>query len=108
MPVSDVYSLFGNALDNAIEAVDRLADPTRRVISLDVRTRRSVLVMSVENYCDFVPQFRDGLPVSERGEGHGYGMRSMRVTAERWGGSLSATCENGLFRLGIIIPLPKD
>ncbi len=108
MPVSDVYSLFGNALDNAIEAVDRLADPTRRVISLDVRTRRSVLVMSVENYCDFVPQFRDGLPVSERGEGHGYGMRSMRVTAERWGGSLSATCEDGLFRLGVVIPLPQE
>ena len=108
MPAADVYSLFGNALDNAIEAVDGLEDPTRRVISLDVRARRSVLVISVENYCDFSPQFRDGLPVSERGEGHGYGMRSMRVTAERRGGSLSATCEDGLFRLGVVIPLPQE
>lgn len=108
MPVSDVYSLFGNALDNAIEAVDGLTDPTRRVITLDVRARRNVLVVTVENYCDSELQFREGLPVSGRGEGHGYGMRSMRLTAERWGGSLSATCEDGLFRLGIIIPLPKD
>lgn len=108
MPAADVYSLFGNALDNAIEAVDGLEDPTRRVISLDVRARRSVLVISVENYCDFSPQFRDGLPVSERGEEHGYGMRSMRLTAKRWGGSLSATCEDGLFRLGVVIPLPQE
>lgn len=108
MPVSDVYSLFGNATDNAIEAVDGLTDPTRRVITLDVRARRNVLVVTVENYCDSELQFREGLPVSGRGEGHGYGMRSMRLTAERWGGSLSATCEDGLFRLCIIIPLPKD
>ena len=38
MKQSDIYSLFGNAVDNAIKAVERLSDDERRYISVRVRT----------------------------------------------------------------------
>ena len=37
MDEADIYSLFGNILDNAIEASEKLEDPEKKVISLSVR-----------------------------------------------------------------------
>lgn len=44
----EVYSLFGNALDNAIEAVTPL-EPDRRYIGLQVRAERGMLLIRMEN-----------------------------------------------------------
>lgn len=114
MPAADLYSLFGNALDNAIEAVSGLAERGRRSISLTVRKRMGVVVLHVENYFQGPLVFRDGLPeTTKRGAdgsrdalNHGYGTRSMRLIAERYGGTLECRAEDGVFHLNVLIPLP--
>ena len=105
---ADLYALFGNALDNAIEAVSELDDPARRSISLSVRAVVGVAAIHVENYVASAPRLAgDGLPETTKGDrlNHGFGTRSMRTIAERYGGTLSLSYSEGIFRLDAMIPL---
>lgn len=105
---SEVYSLFGNALDNAIEAVSTLPDEEKRYISLQVLPGSGGLSIRVENYTDH-PVEADpagGLPRTTKADfrEHGFGMKSMQRMAEKYGGSLSYQLHNGLFTLTVLFP----
>lgn len=103
----EIYSLFGNALDNAIEAVRGIEEPERRLISLNVRRSGTMCVINVENSCDVAPAFRDGLPVTTKADAgsHGFGTRSMRGIVERHGGVLTFGCEDGIFHVDALLPV---
>ena len=106
MVPADIYALFGNALDNAIEAVREVADPEHRVITLLVQRRHDMVSVNVENYRVGEPAFGDdGLPRSTKSDhvNHGFGMRSMRATAERYGGSLHAGVDEDIFYLNVML-----
>lgn len=103
----EIYSLFGNALDNAIEAVRGIGEPERRLVSLNVRRSGTMCVINVENSCDAAPAFRDGVPVTTKADAgsHGFGTRSMRGIVERHGGVLSFGCEDGVFHVDALLPV---
>lgn len=103
----EIYSLFGNALDNAIEAVRGIEEPERRLISLNVRRSGTMCVINVENSCDAAPAFRDGVPVTTKADAgsHGFGTRSMRGIVERHGGVISFGCEDGIFHVDALLPV---
>ena len=110
MRPADIYALFGNALDNAIEAVRGIADPERRAITLSVGRRQRMVAVSVENCCTReVRLSADGLPLTTKDNttDHGFGMRSMRSIASRYGGSLHAGAENGVFYLNVLLADPR-
>ena len=107
MSAADTYALFGNALDNAIEAVMPLPED-ERTISLVVRRVAGVISIHVENPCASVPTLRaDGLPETTKGDraNHGFGVRSMQLTVERYGGTLTTLAEGGRFHVNAIVPL---
>ncbi|MBM6774565.1 ATP-binding protein [Olsenella profusa] len=110
MAPADIYSLFGNALDNAIEAVRAVEGAERRAITVSVQRRRRMVAVSVENCCASTPRFAtDGLPLTTKHDStnHGFGMRSMRAIAERYGGSLHAGFEGGVFYLNVLLAMPE-
>ncbi len=109
LPSGDIYALFGNALDNAIEAVRHLDDIGRRNISVNVHSQGQLLSIHVENYYDGELQFRDDLPVTNKGDKayHGFGMRSMQLIAEKYDGYLAVGAKDDVFRLDIVIPIPR-
>ena len=107
---ADLYSFFGNALDNAIEAVERLDDPERRSIGLVVRRAGDMVSVHVENYFDGKVRFgSEGLPVTckEDGANHGFGTRSMRMIVETAGGSLTYRADGDVFCLDALVPVPE-
>ena len=110
MSAADTYSLFGNALDNAIEAVGALDDPTRRSISLVVRAVAGVVSIHIENPFAGTVEMRDGLPATTKNDevNHGFGVRSMRLTVERYGGTLAILAEDGRFHVNAIVPIPRE
>ena len=107
LPPTDIYALFGNAVDNAVEAVRRLPDLEKRNIGLTVQSRNALLSIHVENYFSGTLTFQDDLPVTtkEDRDNHGFGMRSMRLIAERYGGYLIADAADDIFHLNIVIPV---
>ena len=65
----DIAAIFGNALDNAIECAMKLP-AEKRIISLIGYARQDILGIHIENYCEEELVFRDGLPVSTKGNEH--------------------------------------
>lgn len=110
MAPADIYAFFGNALDNAIEAVRGVEDEERRAITLSVRRRQRMVAISVENYCVGNRSFVDGLPKTTKSDelNHGFGMRSMRSIATRYGGSLHTGIEGGVFYLNALLAMPDE
>ncbi len=102
----DLYSLFGNAIDNAIESVSQLTNSERKIVTLRVTSRANCLVVHVDNPCLMPVKFNGGLPATTKSnqDYHGYGMRSMRYITEKYGGTLTASCQDNLFSLDILFP----
>lgn len=107
MKPADISSLFGNLIDNAVEAVVA-EDEDKRIISLNVRRERQMLVIHIHNYCSRPPEFDDGLPLTRKQnkQYHGFGVRSIRYLVERYGGEMRMSWANNVFSVDIMIPIP--
>lgn len=110
MRLEDIYAIFGNALDNAIAAVLALKDPKKRVISVKIITQQSLLVIQIQNYYDNKLHFEDGLPITTKKNkrDHGYGMKSIRYTAEKYNGTITVKTEENIFMLQVLIPVLEE
>ena len=100
----DVYSLFGNILDNAIEATEKLEDPEKRVISLTVSREGYFVNIHAENYYSDKLTFTDGLPETTKLDTiyHGYGLKSIRMLVQKYDGSLKISTNEDRFVLDIL------
>lgn len=110
MNEAEIYSMFGNALDNAISAVLAIDEPEKRCIGLSVGQVKQFIAINVHNYYNGeLNRGQDGLPATTKQAGeHGYGLKSIRYIAEKYGGRLSVNGENGVFNLNILFPLRKS
>ena len=65
-------------------------------------------VFRAENYTSEKISISDGLPVTnkEDKENHGFGAKSMRNIAQRYGGKIKFLHENGVFTVVTMIPIP--
>lgn len=108
MHVSDVYSLFGNAIDNAIEAVSKVDKREKRTVSLMVRESRGMVYIGLENGYTGTIEFEDDLPVTTKQDKrfHGFGTKSMRNVVEKYGGTMVINASDNIFRLNILLPVP--
>lgn len=102
----EIISLFSNALDNACEAVLPLEKEYRQ-ICLTIKQAIGMVSVCVENPCFTEPLIRNGLPVTSKHdrEYHGFGMKSMRAIAEKYGGDMSVSIEDHWFRLNMLFPV---
>ena len=104
----DLYSLFQNALTNAINAVSELPEDTERFISLSAARDGNMLTVHMENPCREDISFVDGLPqTQEDPDWHGFGMKSMTRVAEKYGGMLTVEQRGRLFLLDILLLAPE-
>lgn len=107
----DLYTIFGNALDNAIESVRDSEDREKRIIDVLVYAEKQMLVIQIINPVSGELRFdREGLPMSTKvNDGyHGFGLKSIRHTVKRYGGFLTVKVENGCFYLQILLPVNRD
>lgn len=103
----DLYTLAGNALDNAIEASLRLP-PERRAIRVILRQEYGSAFLQIVNFYDRLGEVQDGLPKTIKADSsqHGFGLPSIREIVNRYDGVLDIETADHLFSLNILIPLP--
>lgn len=109
MEDSDIYSLFGNAIDNAIEYLKTIEED-KRFIRINIRKVADNLSIHIENYYQGHVQFKDGLPQTTKGDRnyHGFGMVSIREIVSNYGGNLFIKTNNNLFIIDILLPLQEE
>ncbi len=105
----DLCSLFGNALDNAIECEQKVEDEKKRMIHLSVYSQRAFLIIRCENYCEENVVTGKDLPktTKEGEQAHGYGLKIIRRIAQKYGGEADVSTEGNSFILKILIPIPE-
>ena len=107
MSVSDICSLFGNALENAIRAVEILEDPEERIISLKVQEKNGMLLIRADNSFRGNLVFDGDLPqTTKKKDGyHGYGLKSIQMVAKKYAGVMRIQTDEQ-FVLTVMIPIP--
>lgn len=101
--------IFGNAMDNAIEACSALPDPDSRALSVRCQKRGGFVVLNFRNACLQQHLPVDALPKTTKDdpENHGFGLTSIRSVTEKYGGQMSLRSENGEFVLTLLFPEKK-
>lgn len=110
MDVMDICSIFGNALDNAIECEEKIPDKEKRLIHVSAFSQKSFLIIRFENYYEGELRFVEELPMTTKGSArfHGYGLKSLRYTVHKYGGEVDVDTQQGWFSLKILIPLKQS
>lgn len=104
MEAGDLYCLFGNIMDNALESVIQIKEKEKRVINLSVKAINNMLVIQSENYYIGNLVFKEGVPqtTKEDENWHGFGLKSIRMIVQKYGGELSVKAEDGVFHVNIL------
>ena len=110
MKPCDIYAIFGNLIDNAIEAAEKIEDTEKRVINVRVTTHEALMMIEVENFYEGDVHFEGKLPVTTKHnrKEHGYGVRSVEYIAGTYGGTFTMQAENQIFRTRILIPVAGE
>lgn len=105
-----IYSLFGNAFDNAIESLVDVPEAEKREIVLNVSRFKNMCRILISNYFEGELAIENGLPKTKKAdsENHGYGIKSIRDVSRIYNGEMQISVENNQFNLLVILPLPCE
>lgn len=105
--VTDICTIFGNALDNALESVVMIPDPQKRLIHVSVSAQKNFIFINISNTLgtDLIESEDSLLTTKEDKKNHGYGLKGIKYAAGKYGGYVAYKAEDGWFRLNILIPM---
>lgn len=101
----DISTIFSNALDNAIEASEKLPEEQRAILVKAGKMQNFFSVL-IENNCLQNSENTNIRTTKSDDFLHGFGISNMRKAAEKYGGQLTIKYEKGTFTLKILIPIP--
>lgn len=103
----DIVTIFGNAVDNAIEAL-RKTSGEDKFIFIKSSSFANNVVIRFQNKFDGKVELRNGEPVTSKkdAEMHGIGISSIRITAARYGGTVSIKADNDTKQFTLVVMLP--
>lgn len=97
----DLAILLGNALDNAIEATEKIEETDKRIVELYIYLKGNQLVVIIEN--NVIQNVDVDHLQTEKTGNHGYGVVNMKSVVNKYAGSLSFFCEDKVFKTVIVL-----
>ena len=104
----DIYTIFPNVLDNAIEATRKAAG--EKVITFRSHRTKQTVYITIRNPVSGEVETENGLPRTSKADkaAHGYGFRSMKKAAAKYGDdNVNFTVKDGVFELQIFLNVPE-
>ena len=99
----DMSILLGNALDNAIEAVELVEDTDLKRIEVFVYIKNSQIYIIVKNPVKTNINVEHLQTTKKNNFGHGYGILNMRSIVQKYEGSVTFDCEGNVFSTLIVL-----
>lgn len=97
----DVTTLFGNLLDNAIEACKKCG--SERYIQVYIRNYNEMISIRIVNSVEAEVKLKNGRPVSTKESGGGIGSLNVEKCVEKYGGSVLYKNADGRFYSNMIL-----
>lgn len=98
----DLCSIFGNILDNAIEACEKLP-PENRYVNLKVKRQLDMICIICENP---YAEINEDLSTQKADKAyHGFGLKRVRKAAESYSGDVNIKSDDGIFSISVLLNL---
>ena len=108
----DLTALLSNLIDNAIEAVERIATEQKvKAISVTVGPRKSYLMIRIINPTDGNVKFDEHTNrwvSAKNSPGHGLGLSIVGDIVEKYDGLLQLNHQNGIFTAQVLLPITSS
>ena len=102
----DISTLFGNGIDNALEASEKLSEE-QRVILIKAGKVQDFVSILIENNCSD-EEITGSRTTKSDDFLHGFGISNMKKAAEKYDGTCTTMQENGKFTLKVLLPVSKQ
>jgi hypothetical protein len=105
MQDKDICALFGNILDNAIEAAQKSMN--KKFIELSIQKTDSGCVIKCENSFSQKPVMKKGKFLSSKGNSafHGIGVENIKDIVAKYNGEVKFDYDDEVFNLRIVMPI---
>lgn len=109
----DLCVLFGNILDNAVEACERLQHNElyrnqRQFINIQARAVKKCFLLEVKNSADMEDKHKIGFTNKENPEEHGIGLLNISDVVHKYNGVMNIEVQNSVFVISILVPLSNS
>ncbi len=100
----DLCVLFGNILDNALEACERLQCDPCGFINIRAKTVKKCFLIEVKNSMDPAERYGDGSLNKKNPKEHGIGLLNVGDVVNRYNGVMNAEAQNDIFVISMLFP----
>ena len=101
----DIASLWGNLLDNAIEAMDKIpSEKEKRLDLFFITQKNSKIILCKNSINEPVIKNNGELKTTKREQGHGYGNRIVDSVVKKYGGFAEYSESGNMFCVQIVMP----
>lgn len=103
IPEIDLYLVWSNLLENALEASQRTVPSRRQIKAQAYMHSEQIILLTVENAYDGTIREKNGVFQSTKRKGEGIGTQSVRHIADKNGGYCRFSYDNGIFRANVML-----
>ena len=104
----DISTIFGNLLDNAIEAVRKI-EVGEKYIFINVAIKGQLLVIVIKNSMRTFVSASEQLQTDKWNKRyHGYGLSNVKKSLKKYHGEMKISTDEKEFRVSVVIPLPIE
>lgn len=100
----DLCVLFGNILDNALEACNRQKGSKQRFIHVQAKTVKKCFLLEAKNSTDETEYPKNGHTSKANPKEHGIGLLNIHDVVHKYHGTMDIEVGNGCFIISILIP----
>ncbi len=102
----DLCVLLGNALDNAIEACERMPNEEARFLMMYAKTVKKCFLLEIRNSTDTWDIRELEYSRKRKQEEHGLGFLNIKDVVHQYQGTMNVEIKDNIFHLSILIPMP--
>jgi Trp operon repressor len=110
MKSTHIASLFTNALNNAVNYLDKVQDKEKKIIRVSLQGNKDNIILAFQNYLEEQVETENNLPktTAKEKELHGFGLKSIQNIVSMYDGYLNISQENNTFTLIINFSEPPS
>ena len=102
---TDLCVIFGNTLDNAIEACEKLQIDKEKTISVVCKCSNGFMFLTITNPIDEnIEIYNNTIQTTKQDKSnHGFGLFSLHKAIDKYDGTLNISCDNCLFKCEVVL-----